>query len=379
MPIRHSIWCVGKVPTVLQEAPLASEALLEEMIVAAPNILSDEWMIIGRQEDTGHGGRIDLLAIAPDGALILIELKRGRTPREVVAQAIDYATWAEGLDVDAVGRVYARFSNGRDLAEDFRQRFGSILDEAALNQSHQIVIVAASLDASTERIVGYLNRRDIAINVLCFQVFSTDGGQLLSRAWLLDPVETQVAATVVAKTGEREPWNGEYYVSFGHGIGRSWNEARRYGFISAGGGSWYSGTLRLLKSGDRIWVKAPGHGFVGVGLVTGGPVQLSEFTLPGSDGELLPETQVLREAGYHSEFVNDPERSEYFVPVEWTETVPLEKAVQEVGMFGNQNTVCAPKTPKWRHTIDRLKVRFLGWDNTVASSIADTAEQGSSQ
>ena len=45
-------------------------------------------MLIGRQEDTGYGGRIDLLAVAPDGALILIELKRDRTPREVVAQAL---------------------------------------------------------------------------------------------------------------------------------------------------------------------------------------------------------------------------------------------------------------------------------------------------
>jgi hypothetical protein len=36
------------------------------MIVSAPEILSDQWMIIGRQEDTGFGGRIDLLAVAPD-------------------------------------------------------------------------------------------------------------------------------------------------------------------------------------------------------------------------------------------------------------------------------------------------------------------------
>jgi hypothetical protein len=28
------------------------------MIVAAPLLLSDEWMIIGRQEDTGFGVRI---------------------------------------------------------------------------------------------------------------------------------------------------------------------------------------------------------------------------------------------------------------------------------------------------------------------------------
>jgi len=33
------------------------------MIVSAPRVLSDEWMLIGRQESTGMGGRIDLLAI----------------------------------------------------------------------------------------------------------------------------------------------------------------------------------------------------------------------------------------------------------------------------------------------------------------------------
>ena len=63
------------------------------MILAAPRLLSDEWMLIGRQEDTGFGGRIDLLAVAPDGSFVLIELKRDRTPREVVARALDYAGW----------------------------------------------------------------------------------------------------------------------------------------------------------------------------------------------------------------------------------------------------------------------------------------------
>lgn len=82
-------------PEPLAESSLAKEQLLEDMIVADPRVLSDEWMLIGRQEDNGFGGRIDLLAIAPDGSLILIELKRGRTPREVVAQALDYAGWVE--------------------------------------------------------------------------------------------------------------------------------------------------------------------------------------------------------------------------------------------------------------------------------------------
>src|SRR3972149_3682649 len=97
MSIRHAIWKVLQLRDPLPESVLASEQLLESMIVAAPRMLSDEWILIGRQEDTGLGGRIDLLAIAPDGALVLIELKRDRTPREVAAQALDYATWVEKL------------------------------------------------------------------------------------------------------------------------------------------------------------------------------------------------------------------------------------------------------------------------------------------
>jgi len=71
--------------------------MLKDMIVRQPRILSSEWMLIGCQVDTGFGGRIDLLALAPDGSLVLVELKRDRTPREVVAQALDYAAWVEGL------------------------------------------------------------------------------------------------------------------------------------------------------------------------------------------------------------------------------------------------------------------------------------------
>ena len=126
------------------------------------------------QEDIGFGGRIDLLAVAPDGSLVLIELKRDRTPREVVAQALDYAGWVERLRTDDIAAVYGRFAPGHSLAEDFRQRFGQDLDEETLNQNHGIIIVAASLDDSTERIVHYLSERDIPINVLCFQIFNSD-------------------------------------------------------------------------------------------------------------------------------------------------------------------------------------------------------------
>lgn len=358
MPVRSSIWTVSDRPQALAEARLPSERVLQDMIVAAPSILSDEWMLIGREVPT-LSGRLDLLALAPDGALILIELKRDRTPREVVAQALDYAWWVERLEPEDIAAIYARFAPGRSLATDFQERFGLALDEETLNDSHQIVVVATHLDESSERIVKYLGDKGIPINVLCFQVFTHAGEQLISRTWLMDPVQTQVSAAtpVIRGQREREPWIGEFYACFGHGEGRNWNEARRYGFICAGGGSWYSNTLNLLSTGDRVWVKAPGYGFVGVGEVLGPREVFTDFQIATPEGD-RPATELLTSATYHRQFQDDPARAEYFVPVRWLHSVPLEQAIDEVGMFGNQNTVCKPTTPKWRTTVERLREKW---------------------
>ncbi|MBL9163314.1 MAG: hypothetical protein JNL18_11315 [Planctomycetaceae bacterium] len=326
-----------------------------------PRILSTEWMLIGRQESTPYAGRIDLLAIAPDASLILIELKRNRTPREIVAQALDYAAWVEGLAADRIAQIYQRFSGGANLDESFKQRFGIELEEEALNASHQIVLVAAELDHSTERIINYLNARDIAINVVFFQVFQHDGAQILSRAWMIDPGETQanVAATTSTK-GEHEPWNGEFYVSFGGDC--TWEDARKFGFVSAGGGSWYTQTLKLLSPNDRIWVKIPGSGYVGVGIVTESVQSLKDFTVPTEAGE-RPAVEVMSTAERLTERAKDPGLTEHFVAVHWLDTVAEVSAIKGVGLFGNQNTVCQPKTPKWRHTVDQLKDRFPNWNS----------------
>ncbi len=64
------------------------------------------------------------------------------------------------------------------------------------------------------------------------------------------------------------------------------------------------------------------------------------------------------QATYMRDFADDADQAEYFVPVEWIDTQPLDGAISEVGFFGNQNTVCRPSTPKWEHTVERLKRRF---------------------
>jgi Endonuclease NucS C-terminal domain len=322
MPIQHAIWTVGKDAAALSRTRLDSEKQLEEMIVQDSSILSSEWMLIGRQLVTSHGGVIDLLAIAPDGSLVLIELKRDRTPRKIMAQALDYASWVEDLQADQISQIYERYSAGGNLDKDFLGRFGDNLDEETLNQSHQIIIVAAELDGATERIVGYLNARDIAINVVFFEVFQHGKEKLLSHAWLIDPGETQVNVASTTKVkGKKEPWNGEFYVSYGPSHRRSWDEARKFGYISAGGGSWYSQTLKLLSPGDRVWVNVPKSGYVGVGRVTEAVCALDDFKVETPKGK-RPAVEVLDCADKYKLAAEDPNKAEYFVAIQWLDSVP---------------------------------------------------------
>lgn len=362
MPVHHAIWQVGENPQPLTISKLASEKLLQKMIIQDPSILSDQWMIIGEEVNTLDSGRIDLLAIAPDASLILIELKRDRTPREVVAQALDYASWVDDLSTERLSQIYENFSGG-NLGDAFRQRFNIELEDDTINKPHQIIIVAAELDPSTERIVGYLSKYGISINVLFFRVFQHGDEQFLSRAWLIDPSETQTNAAQATAIGAsaKEPWNGEFYVSFGGQTSRSWEDARNYGFISAGDGSWYSQTLKQLQPGNRVWVKIPATGYVGVGIVQSAVEPASSFTINTDEGEKLA-MDVLKHGVQYRQNADDPDKSEYFVPVKWLETRSEQEAVNEVGFFGNQNTVCKPTTPKWRHTVDKLKRIFLRWD-----------------
>ncbi|MBV1931140.1 MAG: DUF91 domain-containing protein [Porticoccaceae bacterium] len=355
MAIEQSIWKTGDVPEKLQPAVLQSEDFLEQQIVKDMAILNDGWMLIGRQVRTDYDKRIDLLAIDAAGSLIVIELKRDKTPRDVVAQALEYAAWVVDLTDSDVAEIYANYAECQQLAEidlmkAFALRFGSTLSAEEINASHQMVIVATRLDNTTERIISYLNdTAGVGVNVLFFNVFEDGGNQYLSRAWMIDPGESQEKAVA---TREQEPWNGEFYVSYGVDNSRSWGDALRYGFISAGGGRWYTQTLNMLSEGDRVWVNCPGGGYVGVGEVLGSVIKAVDFRV---DGQTLAEleTDTDYRAAYFIE--SDDDYAEYLVPVRWIKTVDAADAVSETGFFGNQNSVCKPRTPKWGHTVNRLK------------------------
>ncbi|MBI4297921.1 MAG: hypothetical protein HY676_05255 [Chloroflexi bacterium] len=144
----------------------------------------------------------------------------------------------------------------------------------------------------------------------------------------------------MAKAGDTEPWNGEYYVSFGHDMGRHWEDARKYGFIGAGGGRWYSKTLDQLSENNRIWVNIPQTGYVGVGVVEKRAVMAKDFMVktekrevPITEAPLELDEQTKKD--YLIKYAEDEEKAEYFVKVKWLRSFSIRQAVSELGFFGN--------------------------------------------
>jgi hypothetical protein len=113
-------------------------------------------------------------------------------------------------------------------------RFGMAPPEE-INASHRLTVVAGDLDPATERIIKYLATYEVPIDVALFRYFPDGDRAYLARTWLLTGTEA-ADPPVRPSRDAKEPWNGQdWYVTFGEEAGgRSWTDARRYGFVSAG-------------------------------------------------------------------------------------------------------------------------------------------------
>jgi hypothetical protein len=175
--------------------------------------------------------------------------------------------------------------------------------------------------------------------------------EYLARAWLRDPNQS------IQPASEALSWNREFYGSFGEYDDRSWEEARKFGFFSAGGGAWYSRTLNMLNPGDRVWARVPGKGYVGVGRVLARPVPVDDFKVE-LEGKMRPIVDVAPVIARAHRYADNPETAEYVVAMDWTKTVPVSQAIHETGLFGNQNSIARPRAESWVQTVARLKQRF---------------------
>lgn len=331
------LWKVtkGELSEVSVSSP-STEALIEEWVAKDPSILGLDLIIIAQQHITDFGGRIDLLGIDRDGDLTLIEMKRDRTPREVIAQTLDYGSWVKSLTTPRVHHIANAYLK-RPLSEAFSDKFDNNIPEA-LNSSHNLLIVASGFDPSSKRIVEYLaETHGVSINTAFFTYFRDGDEEYLASDFLMD--QEQVVERSSTKT--KAPWTGFYYVNVGNGPHRDWDDMQKYGFVAAGHGRFYSMRLNQLSVGDPIFAYQKGSGYVGYGVVAAPAIMARDFAT--EDGKTLSDLD-LKQPGILDKS-HDPELSEYVVAVNWRKTFSISDAKWLDGGFANQNVVCKLRDP----------------------------------
>ena len=110
------------------------ESYLESWLQRSPGaITAIPTLWIGRQasasvEDTTIFP--DLLGVDDSGSLLILELKKGRAPREVVAQLLEYAAWANNLSDEAIKDIATNYLcsskdfQGKSFDEIYMDVFG---------------------------------------------------------------------------------------------------------------------------------------------------------------------------------------------------------------------------------------------------------------
>jgi hypothetical protein len=175
----------------LEELDLQERAHLQEWILANPGVIGPGTEVITSEYDrwqTATGApvldRLDILAIDPDGRLVVVELKRGTAPHTVHMQAINYAAMVSRLSPEDVADLYAASKTHAGIPMDRDAALTALETERLLNadgiRSPRIVLVASDFPASVTASVVWLNEQQVDISLIRFRAYEVGGQTVVS-------------------------------------------------------------------------------------------------------------------------------------------------------------------------------------------------------
>lgn len=174
---------------------------LEKWIKDNPIILGQDILIIGEQVRT-KSGPLDLLGIDKSGNLVIIELKRDRLPREVIAQALDYVSDISSWDLDKVSDECYKFSS-MPLEDYLNENFEEIeLEDLKVNENQRLLLVGFSIDEPLERMIEWLsNNYGVGVNAVILKYIQTRSGDEFVARTMIIPEELEKER--IRKTGNK--------------------------------------------------------------------------------------------------------------------------------------------------------------------------------
>ena len=173
---------LNPIQTTLAENNRKETEHLEKWIKTKPEILGTDILIIGEQVYT-KSGPLDFLAIDNNGNIVIVELKRDKLARLVLAQAIDYASDLSTWDIDKLSEICMSFT-GNSLEEHISANFENIeIDDLTINQTQRLLLVGFSIEEPLNRMIEWLSSNfDMSINAIVLNYVKTSNGtELLSR------------------------------------------------------------------------------------------------------------------------------------------------------------------------------------------------------
>lgn len=181
------------IETTLAENNRKETEHLEKWLKTQPKILGDNIVIIGEQVQT-KSGPLDYLAIDENGNTIIVELKRSKLPREVIAQSMDYASDVANWEIEKLSEICMKHT-GKNLEDTLIEKFDNIeIEELTINLNQRILLVGFGIQESLNRMIEWLsNKYDISINAIILKYVKTSSGnELLSRTVII-PEEVEKA------------------------------------------------------------------------------------------------------------------------------------------------------------------------------------------
>jgi hypothetical protein len=150
---------------------------LQEWIAKAPESLAEELLIIQKEFDgfDETRERLDLLALDKEGNLVIIENKLDDSGRDVVWQALKYASYCSSLNKAQIVEIYQSYLNRFNSGGDAQAQICEFLEvpdiaEVLLNSGNQqrIMLVAAQFRKEVTSTVMWLLTHGISLQ--CFKV-----------------------------------------------------------------------------------------------------------------------------------------------------------------------------------------------------------------
>lgn len=329
-------------PTKYADLGLKERFDIQEWIEKSPAILGENLLVIGKEVTLRSGKRLDLLCIDKDASLVIVELKRDDSGSEVEWQAIKYASFCSNSLADEIYQHYARYLESSEYEAQKKIEEFIAVDIENLNQFQRIILV--SNEFNSEVISAVLWLREFGINIQCVRLapYVDSDNELFIKPEVIIPLpeaKDYIEKKEIKQRGKgvQVEWTGYWFVNVGEGLHRTWEDNRKYGFIGAGQGKWYSDGLKRLAIGDKIYAYMKGLGYVGFGEVTHKAAMIKDFIVPEYNKSLL-ELDLKAERPHENS--DDEELSEWIVGVKWIKTVPKEQNKTFVGVFANQNVVC---------------------------------------